>query len=276
MAVLIGSARIDEKGNAKGGVSGDQKQTTKPDYKGEVSLQNWYKHSKGWVVLRPKSEAVAKKIAYAMEAACNNPKIGYDQNQRDTLYNLAKKVGFDPAKVSTPCETDCSALVRVCCNYAGFDPGNIRTVSEPAALVKTGQFEKLTAKKYTESSSYLKIGDILCTPVSGHTVVVVSNGSQVKEETKESATKTVKATKAAQKKASSLAGTYKVTAKKGLNLRNGAGMSEKVLTVLPNGQTVHNYGYYNLVSGTKWLYVSTTLKGVEYIGFCSSVYLKKS
>lgn len=47
MAVIIGSARIDERGKASGGKAGDQ--TGK-----EVSTQNWYKHSKGWVLLRPK------------------------------------------------------------------------------------------------------------------------------------------------------------------------------------------------------------------------------
>ena len=50
--VYIGSARIDERGKASGGQAGDQ--TGK-----EVSTQNWYLHSKGWVVLRPKDGAKA-------------------------------------------------------------------------------------------------------------------------------------------------------------------------------------------------------------------------
>lgn len=110
MAVIIGSARIDEHGNATGGQAGDQ--TGK-----EVSTQNWYKHSKGWRVLRCRDPVRAEKIASAMRAACDNPFIGYDQNQRLTLYEAAEKVGFDPGKVKTPCETDCSALVRVCLSY---------------------------------------------------------------------------------------------------------------------------------------------------------------
>ena len=281
---IIGSARSDEhggsgwSGKAK---AGDQKQKSTPDYEGEVSLQPWYYHKSGWVVLRPKSEEVARKLAYAMKAACNNKYIGYDQSQRDTLYKAAEKVGFDPARVHTPVETDCSALVRVCCCYAGVDPGNIRTINEPAALVKTGAFEKLTAKKYCTSGAYLKAGDILCTPCSGHTVIVVVGGdgkeAQPKEEKPEEpkTTKTVKATRPAQKKDSNLAGTYKVTAKRGLNLRNGASMKEKVLTVLPDGHKVKNYGFYSLTGTTKWLYVSTTVKDVEYIGFVSSLFLKK-
>lgn len=284
MAVIIGSARLDEhggsgwSGKAK---AGDQKQTKTPDYTGEVSMQNWYKHSKGWVVLRPKSMDVALKIAKAMEAACNNKHIGYDQSQRDTLYTAAKKVGFDISKVKTDCETDCSALVRVCCCYAGFDPGNFRTANEVEALMKTGKFEKLTETKFTAYSTNIRKGDILVTKTSGHTVVVLTNGSNIKIETApegpggETNKKVVKATKPAAKKSDSLAGTYHVTAKNGLRLRNGAGTGETILCVLPYKHEVKNYGFYSIVGGQRWLYVATELKGVEYIGFCSAAYLSK-
>ncbi len=113
MAVIIGSARIDERGKASGGKAGDQ--TGK-----EVSTQNWYKHSKGWVLLRPKDPEKAAKIAQAMRAACDNPNIGYDQYQNTTLWNAVKDKGYDPALADTPCETDCARLVRVCCAYAGI------------------------------------------------------------------------------------------------------------------------------------------------------------
>ena len=187
MAVIIGSARGSEYGTS--GWDGKAKagdQTGK-----EVSTQAWYKHTKGWVVLRPKDPAKAEKIAYAMQAACDNERIGYDQSERDTLYNAAKKVGFDPAKVTEKVETDCSALVRVCCCYAGIDPGNIRTAGETEALVKTGAFEKLTASKYTTKSDYLKRGDILNTRTSGHTVVVLTDGALAYKYFKKPAIKTV-------------------------------------------------------------------------------------
>lgn len=86
MAVKVGSARIDENGRAHGGKAGDQ--TGK-----ELSVQSWYRHSKGWRVLRCTDSAKAEKIAAAMEAACRNRNIGYDQYERLTLYNLAKAVG---------------------------------------------------------------------------------------------------------------------------------------------------------------------------------------
>ena len=113
MAVKVGSARIDENGKAHGGQAGDQ--TGK-----EVSTQSWYLHSKGWRVYRAKNPSVAEKIAQCMERACKNSKIGYDQDSRNTLYKEAEPFGFDVSKVTTACETDCSALVRVCCAYAGI------------------------------------------------------------------------------------------------------------------------------------------------------------
>lgn len=173
MAVRIGHASIDENNRIKGGSAGDQ--TGK-----EVKISNWYAHSKGWVVLRCKDAVKRERIAEAMEKACKNSHIGYDQYQRDTLFNNVKNSGFDPSKTTKKVETDCSALVRVCIAYAyGADKvGNIRTVTEPAKLVGTGLFEKYTSDKYCKSSDYLKRGDILCTPVSGHTVVVLDNGAK--------------------------------------------------------------------------------------------------
>ena len=173
MAVRIGHASISEKGTITGN-AGDNNGK-------EVCIRNWYQHSSGWVVLRCKNAAKREKIAEAMEKACKNDNIGYDQNQRDTLYNNVKDKGFDPSKTTKKVETDCSALVRVCVAYAyGKDiAGNIRTVSEPSMLVNTGEFTKYTSDKYCKSSDYLMRGDILCTPVSGHTVVVLDNGAKV-------------------------------------------------------------------------------------------------
>lgn len=173
MSVKVGSARIDENGNAKGGKAGDQ--TGK-----EVSAQTWYKHSKGWRVFRANNSACAEKIAQDMKYACANNNIGYDQNQRNTLYNVAKKVGFNCSKVTQKCETDCSALVRVCCAYAGILLPNFRTATEPNVLLKSGKFTELKGKKYTDSPDYLLAGDILVTKKSGHTVVVLNNGSKAK------------------------------------------------------------------------------------------------
>lgn len=68
----------------------------------------------------------------------------------------------------------------------------------------------------------------------------------------------------------SLVGVYKTTT--ALNLRTGASTGKTVRCVIPKGETVHCYGYYNKDgNGTKWLYV---VYGNE-TGYCSSKYLKK-
>lgn len=170
--VRVGSARHDEHGKTKGGAAGDQTGH-------EVETQAWYKHSKGWILIRPKSAEAREKIAKDMEYACANNNIGYDQSQNGTLFNVAKKVGFDCSKVTTKCETDCSRLVRVCLWYAGIEAPIFYTGNQVETLEKMGVFEILRTPKYTESSNYLLRGDILVTKTTGHTVVVLDNGAKV-------------------------------------------------------------------------------------------------
>ena len=171
MHVKIGSARIDERGRIHGGKAGNQ--TGK-----ELSIQKWYRHSKGWRVLRCTDSSKAEKIAAAMEAACRNHNIGYDQYKRSTLYNLAKAVGFDPGKVIKPCETDCSALVRVCLAYAGIMTDNFLTTDEAQKILATGYFVELKDGRYTDHSDHLRRGDILVTRTKGHTAVVLNSGDK--------------------------------------------------------------------------------------------------
>lgn len=169
--VYVGSARIDEHGNAYGGAAGDQTG-------GEVATQKWYLHKQGWRAFRAKDPERAKKIAWNMKAACANNHIGYDQYERLSLYNEAKQYGFDCSKVTKNVETDCSALVRVCLAYAGITVDNFRTWNEPNTLLNSGAFYELTGAKYTGQATYLKAGDILVTPTAGHTVVVLNDGDK--------------------------------------------------------------------------------------------------
>lgn len=172
MAVIIGSARINENGKARGGKAGDQRGGR------EVSTQNWYKHSKGWRVFRAKDAAAREKIAQTMQWACDTNLIGYDQGERNTLYNAVKNAGFDVRKLDKPVETDCSALVRVCAAYAGIMLPDFYTANEPSVLLNSGAFVEMTGSSYTEKSDYLLRGDILVTRTKGHTVVVLSDGSK--------------------------------------------------------------------------------------------------
>ena len=167
MAVIFGSARIDENGKASGGKAGDQKQTASTDWKGEVSLENGYIHKLGWVVLRTKNPEIAHKIAFAMLQACNNKNIGYDQNQR-----LGIITNGTASQIATEC--DCSSLVRQCVKEAtGVDAGNFTTANEKSKLLATGLLDEV---KFT-SLKALKEGDILVTKTKGHTVIVVESSN---------------------------------------------------------------------------------------------------
>ena len=171
MTVYVGSASIDENGRAHGGRAGNQSGR-------ELKRQAWYLHKKGWRVFRAKDLGTAARIARCMEMAIANRHVGYDQYERNSLYRAAEPYGFDVSKVREDCETDCSALVRVCCAYAGIMglPAEFRTANEPRNLLATGRFDELVGSKYTAGSAYLRAGDILCTATSGHTVVVLNDG----------------------------------------------------------------------------------------------------
>ncbi len=172
MTVYIGNAVGDEHGKARGGEPGNQ--TGK-----ELRIQPWYKNSKGWRVFRPFSVEVAQRLADNMRAACNNPAIGYDQSQRNTLWKVAEPLGFDCSKVTTQCECDCSSLVRVCLAYAGIVLRDFNTASEPERLINSGQFEELTGIEVTDTPDYLRTGDVLVTAVKGHTAITLNNGERV-------------------------------------------------------------------------------------------------
>lgn len=168
MSVIIGSARRDEKSGYSGGVKGDSVQTSSPDYKGEVSMQNFYVHKKGWNVLRPKDPNIAHKIAENMKSACNNKNLGYSQSDR---YGVIK----NGIKTTIPSNCDCSSLVRACVKEAsGKDPGDFTTANAIQKLSTTGLFEAPFPYSY---DTPLHEGDILCTKTKGHIVIVTDGGN---------------------------------------------------------------------------------------------------
>ena len=253
MAIIVGSARIDEHGNISGGASGDQ--TGK-----EVATQNFYVHPKGWYIIRPKSVAHANSIASKMVAACANDNIGYDQGNRlGVIQN-----GID-TKVKT--EADCSSLVRVCVKEAtGKDPGDFSTANEVSCLATTGLFEN-KVKFVSQAQTPVYNGDILVTCTKGHTVIVVAGNPR---------SGGTPASKLAQQTATGYAtysGSYKVTTN--LNMRHGAGTGNGIVVVVPKGTVVECYGDYSMSGSTPWLYVQAIINGVTYTGFCSKPYLQK-
>lgn len=289
MSILIGHASVDENNRAGGGQAGDQ--TGK-----EVCIRSWY--AGNWnIVLRPKSSAVAEKMATVCESLCRGNLVGYDQRQRNTLWDELERVGWDAAKLRTKCETDCSAFMSACARAAGIDIPRVAmgggqynapvTYTMRSAFGGTGAFEVLTEAKYMSSDRCLKRGDILVRE-SGHTAMALGNGAQSETDTPTQAApvsppaaasaggvKEVKATGVAFLRDNALAGRYKCTASTYLSARDGSGTNHRELARIKPGEVIECYGYFNLVNGVKWLYIQFTQGSTRYTAFASAEYLKK-
>lgn len=158
---MISNCGHDERGKYSGGAAGDQTG-------GEYAVIPWYKRP--WdVVLRPPTKEIGKTLASVARAAANNNKIGYDQSQRKTYFEQLKKAGWDPAKITTKCEADCSSSTAanvIATGHILHDKAlekvspDCWTGNLKSALVKAG-FKALTSKMYTDSPDYLRAGDIL-------------------------------------------------------------------------------------------------------------------
>lgn len=160
----IGHAVMSENRNTKG-TAGDQT-------KKEVYIGNYY--DSDWeFLLRCKDRTKAEIMARACEAGCGNEKIGYDQNQRNTLRAQAKEVNWNLAKIAKACECDCSSFMTVCAEAAGinvpYSGGNAPTTRTMRnAFKSTGMFDV-----YTPTVRKLR-GDILV-KAGDHTVMILDN-----------------------------------------------------------------------------------------------------
>ena len=172
--VQISNSGSDERGKYSGGAAGDQTG-------GEWRIRDWY--DRPWnCVLRHPSRAVQALIAELSIKAAENNRIGYDQSQRQTYWAQLQKVGFDPSKIATACEADCSAGVIANVRAAGYllsikelqDISATYTGNMRSAFRKAG-FSVLAAAKYTTRDDYLLAGDVLLNDAH-HTAVAVTNG----------------------------------------------------------------------------------------------------
>ena len=168
---MIGHASLGSNGKTTGDKAGDQGR--------EVTTTSYYKKSWNYV-LRPKDKNIAELIAIQCEKGCANQHIGYNQQKRNSLRTQAKLVGMQLDRIATDCDCDCSSFMSVCCECAGipipYTNNNAPTTSSMrTAFMNTGYFDLLTDKKYLDSDSYLRRGDILVA-VGQHTVMVLSNG----------------------------------------------------------------------------------------------------
>lgn len=185
---MIANCGSNEFESGYGGQAGDQ---TGNEYR----VRTWY--SRPWnCVLRYPDLQKAIVIAQVSRDAANNNNIGYDMGQRMTFYNQLAAVGWNPASITTPCESDCSASTSACIIAAGHKTGDSRLMSISPSLttyvmrssLRAAGFMLLTDSRYLSSDAYLLPGDILLNdgahvavnldsgPNSGESVIV-SDGS---------------------------------------------------------------------------------------------------
>ena len=170
MATMICNAAIDERNQARGGAAGDQ--TGK-----EVCCKPWY--SRPWnMMLRYKDADIARQAAEICTKIANSNLVGYDQDQRNSLYQELKKNNFDVdayIRSGVRTETDCSAFV-----YAAFAclipamryDGNAPTTRTMRSFYPRFGFTLYTDGPHLNTDANLKVGDLL--NKEGSHVVIVS------------------------------------------------------------------------------------------------------
>ena len=176
----IANSGSDENKGYTGGKAGDQTGH-------EAELKKWY--NRPWtVVLRFMDQFVSLTIAQEGIAMCLNDKVGYDQGQRNTYWNALKAAGYDPRKITTACEEDCTAGVSANVKAAGHICGIKALEDLPicssrnmrAQFVKAG-FVALTDSKYLTGPDYLLPGDILLYE-SHHAATNITIGKRVRDQ----------------------------------------------------------------------------------------------
>lgn len=173
---MISNSGHDENGRYSGGKAGDQTKT-------EWKIIAWY--NRPWnCVLRHPDANVRRMIADLGRKAAENNNVGYDQNQRYTYWDQLVTVGYDPSKITKPCEADCSTGVIANVKAVGYLLGipalkNLKATytGNMRSCFKQAGFTVLTDSKYLSSDAYLLEGDILLNDAH-HTATNLTTGSK--------------------------------------------------------------------------------------------------
>lgn len=176
---MISNSGSNENGKVYGGKPGDQTGR-------EWQVRSWY--NRPWnCVLRYPDAFVADQIASWAERAAKNDKIGYNQLNRKSFWKELEKSDYDPGKIATACDADCSAGVAGVVKAIGYKLNlpklqaispDLVTSQMRAAFKKAG-FSVLTAAKCLNSDKYLLRGDILLND-QHHVAINLTDGSGTK------------------------------------------------------------------------------------------------
>lgn len=159
--------------NNDSGWNGDSKagdQTGK-----EVCIREWYEKPWDFMLHYPDESIAQKAVSAAVKLAKSNL-VGYDQSERNTLYNALKHHNFNVdeyIKSGVKTETDCSAFIYAV--YCCFIPAMRSNDNAPVTmtmdyLYRQWGFVKHTGNGYLTGHN-LTPGDILVNELS-HTAMV--------------------------------------------------------------------------------------------------------
>ena len=135
----------------------------------------------------PEDEELEQKVRKAIVSnailAAKNDCIGYDQYTRETFWNEVSKVDYNIEKLTTNCNTDCSAFVCTILKIVGhqLDIDELKNIplddtrAMENDLTKAG-FKAYRGSKYLTSPDELQPGDILLNTIH-HTEIFVGDGS---------------------------------------------------------------------------------------------------
>ena len=112
MENLFAWASIGENGKATGGKKGDQT-------KKEVKVAPYYNFGQTWVI-RFRNTRRGKLAGKSAKLLAKNDNIGYNQNDRVSLYSECIRIGWDISRISEirKCNCDCSELAVCAVNFA--------------------------------------------------------------------------------------------------------------------------------------------------------------
>lgn len=178
----ISNSGHDERGKYSGGKAGDQG--------GEWVIKDWYPRPWG-IVIRFEDPVIAFMIATLAILSALNNLIGYDQGNRTSFWTALKKANYDPSKITTPCEADCSAGVLAIIKAALILTGHKAWADKINVNGYTGNMRSIICNcgakvkvfsdySHTHSTQYLLPGDILLN-TAAHTAINLGYGSKMKK-----------------------------------------------------------------------------------------------
>ena len=118
MTYWVSNCSKNEHGWAHGGEAGDQTRV-------EYYVRSWYDYSQTMTARHP-DEQVRYLIAKLAVESADNDAIGYDQGERTTMWEQLQRVGYDPKRITVPCEADCSSSTAAIVKAVGHLVGDER------------------------------------------------------------------------------------------------------------------------------------------------------